>query len=132
MGRAVRRALLVGVATAVTLAAWGVLMAGIASGAAPAADEHANRWTPLVVGPIVAVYCWTALGALGALGGGWRLWRWTPAVVLAGAILGLVVQAGVVEAGRAYEPELIWWPLFLCAPFAPAVATIAAARRRRD
>jgi hypothetical protein len=98
-------------------------MAGLASGAGPAADEQANRWTPLVVGPIVAVYCWAAVGLVH---GRWRLWRWTPAVVVVAATAGVAVQADVVAAGRAYEPERAWWPLFLCAPLVPAAATFVA------
>jgi ABC-type uncharacterized transport system permease subunit len=122
MRRALFRAVVTGVTTAVTLFAWGIAMYVISLGSDGSVREQMNAWTPIVVGPIIVAYGWLVAGLIR---GRWRFWRWMPAAILVAAVAALMVQASAVEAGRAYDPEPVWLSLFCAAPIVTLAVVLA-------
>jgi hypothetical protein len=75
MRRALFRAGVVGVTTALALLVWGAIFSAVAWDAGIGSREETSMWTPLVVGPIIAVYIGVLLGLVwdaGGSGGGFR------------------------------------------------------------
>jgi hypothetical protein len=123
MRRALFRAGLVGVTTAFALLVWGAIFSAVAWDAGIGSREETSTWTPLVVGPIIAVYIGILLGLVW---GRWRVWRWVPATVIVTGVVGLIIQTTVEDSARDYQPEDTWWKLFFLAPLLVAGVTLAA------
>jgi undecaprenyl pyrophosphate phosphatase UppP len=123
MRRALFRAGVVGVTTAFALLVWGAIFSAVAWGAGIGSREEMSKWTPLVVGPIIAVYIGVVVGLVR---GRWRVWRWVPAAVIVTGVVGLIIQTTVEDTARDYEPEDTRWKLFFLAPLFVAGVTLAA------
>lgn len=127
MWQSVFRVVYAGLGTAAALTAWGFvfLLFGYRD---TSVREQFNAYTLIVVSPILVVYLMLIVGLIR---GRWQVWRWLVPAILVAGVIGLSVMGTFYDAGRAYEPEPLWWVLWWGAPVTALLVVLGGELVRR-